>query len=140
MGALRVLTPTQRLTRGCNDCTTGVTENGIEAARGEARRSVQSGTGIGRGWCVGVKRRHVSKSGQKTGQPIVRGECVILGVAVPTAGAGAAKGIVSGRQETRESEGASGAIDEGLGVCGWSFCRSNPYTHYCTVKLFCLTT
>jgi hypothetical protein len=42
----------------------------------------------------------------------------VIGVAVPTAGAGAAKGIVSGRQETREGGGASGAGNEGLGVCG----------------------
>jgi hypothetical protein len=42
----------------------------------------------------------------------------VIGVSIPTAGAGAAKGFVSGRQETRESRGASGAVDEGLGVCG----------------------
>ena len=51
--------------------------------------------------------------------PLAGGACVI-GVAVPTAGAGAAKGFVSGRQETRESGGASGAVDEGLGVRGES--------------------
>jgi hypothetical protein len=57
---------------------------------------------------------------KKLDSPLAWGACVI-GVAVPaTAGAGAAKGFVSGRQETRESGGASGAVDEGLGVCGES--------------------
>jgi hypothetical protein len=42
----------------------------------------------------------------------------VIGVSVPTAGAGATKGFVSGRQETRESGGASGTVDEGLGVHG----------------------
>ena len=42
----------------------------------------------------------------------------MIGVAVPTAGAGAAKGFVSSRVETRESGGASGVVDEGLGVRG----------------------
>jgi hypothetical protein len=36
----------------------------------------------------------------------VSGGAGVIGVAVPTAGAGAAKGVVSGRQETRESGGA----------------------------------
>jgi hypothetical protein len=54
---------------------------------------------------------------EKLDSPLSGGACVI-GVAVPTVGAGAAKGVVSGRQETRESGGASGAIDEGLGVRG----------------------
>jgi hypothetical protein len=42
----------------------------------------------------------------------------LIGVAIPTAGAGVAKVIISGRQETRESRGSSGTIDEGLGVRG----------------------
>jgi hypothetical protein len=54
---------------------------------------------------------------EKLDSPLVRGACEV-GVAVPTAGAGAAKDCVSSRQETRESRGASGAGDEGLGVCG----------------------
>jgi hypothetical protein len=54
---------------------------------------------------------------EKLDSPLAGGACVI-GVAVPTAGAGAAKGFVSGRQETRESGGASGTGNEGLGVCG----------------------
>jgi hypothetical protein len=41
----------------------------------------------------------------------------VIGVPVPTPGASATKGIVDGRQETRESGGASGAGNEGLGVC-----------------------
>jgi hypothetical protein len=75
---------------------------------------VRSGTGVvRRGRCVGVERRHVSASGRETGQPIGGGACVI-GVAVPTTGTSAAKGFISSRQETRESGGASGAVDEGL--------------------------
>jgi hypothetical protein len=54
---------------------------------------------------------------KKLDSPLARGACVV-GVAVPTAGAGAVKGFVSGRQETRESGGASGMVDEGLGVHG----------------------
>jgi hypothetical protein len=54
---------------------------------------------------------------EKLDGPLARGACVV-GVAVPTAGAGVAKGFVGGRQETREGGGASGAVDEGLGVCG----------------------
>ena len=46
------------------------------------------------------------------------GSASVIGVAVPTAGAGGAKGVVSGREETGKSGGASGAGDEGLGVCG----------------------
>jgi hypothetical protein len=42
----------------------------------------------------------------------------VIDVSVPTAGTGAAKGFVSGRQETRESGGVSGMVDEGLGVRG----------------------
>jgi hypothetical protein len=44
----------------------------------------------------------------------------VVGVAVPTAGAGASKGFVGGRQETSKGGGASGAVDEGLGGCGES--------------------
>jgi hypothetical protein len=61
----------------------------------------------------------VSGSGRGTGQPIGEG-CVVVGVAVPTAGAGASEGFVSGRQETSEGGGASGTVDEGLGGCGES--------------------
>jgi hypothetical protein len=81
---------------------------------------VQSGTGVGRGRCVGVKRRHGSYSGQETGQPAIGGGACVIGVAIRTMGAGAAKGFVSGRQEIRKSGGAGGAVDEGLGVCGES--------------------
>jgi hypothetical protein len=57
---------------------------------------------------------------KKLDSPLARGACVV-GVAVPTAEAGAAKGFVGGRQqETRESGGASGSVDEGLGGCGES--------------------
>ena len=56
---------------------------------------------------------------EKLDSPLARGACVV-GVAVPTAGAGAAKGFVGGRQETREGGGASGAVDEGLGGGGES--------------------
>jgi hypothetical protein len=42
----------------------------------------------------------------------------VVGVAIPTVGAGAAKGFFGGRQETRECGGASGAVDEGLGFRG----------------------
>jgi hypothetical protein len=44
-------------------------------SRGEVRRRVRSGTGVGCGRCVEGKRRHVSGSGQETGQPI-GGGCV----------------------------------------------------------------
>jgi hypothetical protein len=54
---------------------------------------------------------------KKLDSPLARGACVV-GVAIPTAGAGAAKGFVGGRQETRKGGGASGAVDEGLGVRG----------------------
>jgi hypothetical protein len=54
---------------------------------------------------------------KKLDSPLARGACVV-GVAVPMAGAGAAKGFVSGRQESREIGGASGTVDEGLGVRG----------------------
>jgi hypothetical protein len=54
---------------------------------------------------------------EKLDSQLARGACVI-GVSVPTPGAGAAKGFVSGRQQTRESGGASGVVNEGLGVCG----------------------
>jgi hypothetical protein len=56
---------------------------------------------------------------EKLDSTLARGACVI-GVAIPTVGAGAAKGFVSGRQETRESGGSSGVVDEGLGDCGES--------------------
>jgi hypothetical protein len=63
----------------------------------------------------------VSGSGPETGQPIGKGcVCGTVGVAIPTAGAGAAKGFVGGRKETREGGGASGLVDEGLGGCGES--------------------
>jgi hypothetical protein len=52
---------------------------------------------------------------KKLDSPLASGACVV-GAAVPTAGAGAAKGFVGGRQETREGGGASGVVDEGLGV------------------------
>jgi hypothetical protein len=52
---------------------------------------------------------------EKLDSPLSGGASVI-GVAVPTAGAGAAKGISSSRQEAKESRGSSGMIDEGLGV------------------------
>jgi hypothetical protein len=42
----------------------------------------------------------------------------VIGVTVPTAGSGPAKGFVSGRQETREIGGGRCAVDEGLGVSG----------------------
>ena len=51
--------------------------------------------------------------------PLARGACVVC-VAVPTAGAGASKGFVGGREETREGGGASGSGDEGLGGSGES--------------------
>jgi hypothetical protein len=59
---------------------------------------------------------------QKLDSPLAGCVCVI-GVAVPTVGTGAGKGFISGRQETRESGtresgGAIGAVDEGLGVRG----------------------
>jgi hypothetical protein len=54
---------------------------------------------------------------EKLDSPLWRGACVV-GVAIPTAGAGAAKGFVGGRQETREGGGASGVVDEGSGVRG----------------------
>jgi hypothetical protein len=41
---------------------------------------------------------------EKLDSSLARGACVV-GVAVPTAGAGVAKGFVGGRQETREGEG-----------------------------------
>jgi hypothetical protein len=56
---------------------------------------------------------------EKLDSPLARGACVV-GVAIPTVGAGAAKGFVGGRQETREGGGASGLVDEGLGECGES--------------------
>jgi hypothetical protein len=80
---------------------------------------VQCRRGVGRGRCVGGEHRLVSGcqgQAEKLDSPLSGGACVI-GVAVPTAGAGAAKGVVNGSRETRESGGASGAIDEGLGVC-----------------------
>jgi hypothetical protein len=48
--------------------------------------------------------------------PLARGASVVC-VAVLTAGAGALKGFVGGREETREGGGASGTGDEGLGGC-----------------------
>jgi hypothetical protein len=54
---------------------------------------------------------------EKLDSLLARGACVV-GVAEPTAGPGAAKGFVSIRQETRESGGASGMVDEGLGGRG----------------------
>jgi hypothetical protein len=78
---------------------------------------VQCRRGVRRGRCGGAKRRHVSGQAKKLDSPLVKGECVV-GVAIPTAGAGAAKGFVSSRQETRESKGASGVVDEVLGVRG----------------------
>ena len=56
---------------------------------------------------------------EKLDSPLARGMCVV-GVAVPTAGAGASKGFVGGREETREGGGASGSGDEGLGGSGES--------------------
>jgi hypothetical protein len=54
---------------------------------------------------------------EKLDSPLARGACVV-GVAGPTAGAGVAEGFVGSRQETGEVGGASGAVDEGLGVRG----------------------
>jgi hypothetical protein len=83
----------------------------------------QGGRGCNAGEESGAGGVEVSSVGTCQGQakkldsPLARGACVV-GVAVPTAGAGAAKGFVDGRQETRESGGAGGAGDEGLGVRG----------------------
>jgi hypothetical protein len=57
---------------------------------------------------------------EKLDSPLARGAwgACVVGVVVPTAGAGAAKGFISGRQETRESRGASGTVDGGLVVHG----------------------
>jgi hypothetical protein len=118
----RGLTLTQRLARtvgsarACNDLSMGITENSSEAG-------VTQGGGCRAGEESGVGGVNVSSVGTCQGQakkldsPLAGGACVIR-VSVPRAGAGAAKGIVSGRQETRESGGASGAVDEGLGVGG----------------------
>jgi hypothetical protein len=86
----------------------GVAENGTEAR---------------------VRRGGVCRVGQESGAGGVEvssvGTCrvqVHVGVAVPTAGAGAAKRVISGRQETGEMLRYEGpvarSIDEGLGVCG----------------------
>jgi hypothetical protein len=80
-------------------------------------RGCSAGEELGAG---GVKMSSVGTcqgQAKKLDSPLARGACLV-GVSIPTAGAGAAKGFVSGRQETRESRVASGAVDEGLGVCG----------------------
>jgi hypothetical protein len=83
----------------------------------------RGGQGCSAGEESGVGGVEVSSVGTCQGQakkldsPLARGACV-LGVAVPTAGAGAVKGFVGGRQETRESGGAGGVGDESLGVRG----------------------
>jgi hypothetical protein len=124
MGASRGLSLTQRSartvgsSRTCNDLSTGVTEN--------------SRTGVGRGGrgcsagedscACGVEVSSVCASqgeAEELDSPLARGACVVC-VAVPTAGAGASKGFVGGREETREGGGASGSGDEGLGGSGES--------------------
>ena len=104
-------------TRTCNDLSMGVTESGNWA---RVRRGGR-GCSAGEDSCAGsVEVSSVCAcqgQAEELDSPLARGACVV-GVAVPTAGAGAAKGFVGGRKETRKSRGAGGAGDEGLGVRG----------------------
>jgi hypothetical protein len=54
---------------------------------------------------------------KELGSPLSRGAGVV-DVTIPLVGAGAAKGFIGGREEAEEGGGASGAVDEGLGVGG----------------------
>jgi hypothetical protein len=116
--------------RSTGDCNrTKVTENGAKAGVRRGRRGGEAGTG-------GVEVSGVGAGqikAEELGSPLSRGVGVVGGT-IPLAGA--AKGFVGGRQETKESRGASGT---GVRLRSTSYCIYNVQYQVPSMVLYVCT-